>query len=105
MLDGEGGPSEGGGDACKGDVDENSLVDRECGIWHLANEGAISWAALALAIAQRWRRDASLVEPTPAAALGYRAPRPHYSVLRSRRALLLPTLDDALDRYTVERVA
>ncbi|HYY55574.1 MAG TPA: family 1 glycosylhydrolase [Candidatus Dormibacteraeota bacterium] len=81
------------------------LVDGESGIWHLANDAAITWAELARTLAALWRADAALVEARPAAALGYAAPRPPYSVLGSRRAFLLSPLDDALERYRVERAA
>ena len=81
------------------------LVDEETGVWHLANDGALSWASLAREVARLYRRDVARVEPRPAAALGFRAPRPAYSVLRSRRAVLLPALDDALERYGLDRVA
>ncbi len=42
------------------------------------------------------------MEGWPAAALGYVAPRPAYSVLGSERETLLPGLDDALARYLAE---
>ena len=81
------------------------LVDGESGVWHLANDGAVSWAELARALAARHSVDPALVDARPAAALGYAAPRPAYSVLGSRRAILLPPLDDALARYDLDRAA
>jgi dTDP-4-dehydrorhamnose reductase len=68
------------------------LIDGESGIWHLANQGDVSWAELAeLAGAD--------VEAVPAAELGWVAPRPPSSVLTSERGVLLPPLEDALARY------
>ncbi|HEU4537111.1 MAG TPA: SDR family oxidoreductase [Polyangiaceae bacterium] len=81
------------------------LGGAEGGIWHLANDGACTWAELA-------RRAAGLVgvppggvETRPASELGMRAPRPAYSALGTERPRLMPGLDDALARYVRERVA
>ena len=75
------------------------LIDEECGIWHLANTGAISWAGLAKEVAARAGYDPRLVRAEPGRKLGWIARRPHYSVLSSERAWLMPTLESALDRY------
>jgi len=79
------------------------LIDGERGIWHLANEGAISWAELARHAARHAGLDANLVEARPTAFLQLAAPRPLYSVLASERGQLLPSLEDALTRYLNER--
>jgi dTDP-4-dehydrorhamnose reductase len=79
------------------------LIDGERGLWHLANEGAQSWAELARLAAERAGLDASLVEARPAASMKFAAPRPAYVALASERAQLLPTLEDALARYLNER--
>ena len=73
------------------------LVDGESGLWHLANDGAVTWFEFARRAAAAAGADERLVEPAPAQSLP--APRPRYSVLGSERALLLPPLDDALERY------
>jgi dTDP-4-dehydrorhamnose reductase len=78
------------------------LIDRERGVWHLANAGAISWAELACYVADLAHLDACRVERRPASALGFAARRPPYSVLGSERGTLLPSLDDALARYLQE---
>jgi dTDP-4-dehydrorhamnose reductase len=75
------------------------LIDGEHGIWHLANEGAMSWSDLACEVAARAGLSAELVRPVTSRALGYAARRPASSVLRSRRGNLLPTIDSALDRW------
>lgn len=75
------------------------LIDRERGIWHLANSGALSWADLARRACAAAGVEASGLEEVPGAACGYIAKRPAYSALASERAQLLPTLDDALRRY------
>jgi dTDP-4-dehydrorhamnose reductase len=74
-------------------------IDRESGIWHLTNGHAVTWAELALKAAERAGVDASRIEARPVAACNFLAPRPRYSAMHSERAMLLPTLDDALGRY------
>ncbi|HJR06523.1 MAG TPA: family 1 glycosylhydrolase [Pyrinomonadaceae bacterium] len=79
------------------------LMDGERGLWHLANDGATSWAELARLAARSAGLDANLVEARPTAFMQLAAPRPLYTVLASERAQLLPTLEDALARYLNER--
>jgi dTDP-4-dehydrorhamnose reductase len=74
-------------------------IDRECGIWHLTNGQPVTWAELAVMAAQRAGQDASRIVAQPGAACNFAAARPGYSALHSERAVLLPTLDNALDRY------
>jgi dTDP-4-dehydrorhamnose reductase len=78
------------------------LIDGERGIWHLANQGEMSWADFARRAAEKAGLDAQLVEARPTASLGLRAPRPLYSAMTSEKGLLLPTLDHALARYVRE---
>ncbi|HEY9805073.1 MAG TPA: NAD(P)-dependent oxidoreductase, partial [Candidatus Obscuribacterales bacterium] len=75
------------------------LIDGECGIWHLANSGAIGWAELAQMVANLAGLDTAAIEARPTKDLGWLAPRPAYSALSSERGILLPSLDDAIDRY------
>jgi dTDP-4-dehydrorhamnose reductase len=77
------------------------LVDGESGIWHLANEGAATWAELARSAAEAAGLDAALVEGRPLTDLRLPAPRPRYSVLGSERGTILPPLEDALHRFVV----
>ena len=74
------------------------LIDRETGIWHVTNGGAITWAEFALRAARLAAVDASRLEPRGFDALGLRAPRPSYSALDTQRGNAMPTLDDALRR-------
>ncbi|MBD3884682.1 sugar nucleotide-binding protein [Phormidium tenue FACHB-886] len=78
------------------------LIDGECGLWHLANSGAIAWADLAQWAAQLAGLDASPIKPCSIKTLGLAAPRPTYSVLGSERGILLPDLDHAIGRYLRE---
>jgi len=75
------------------------LVDEETGIWHLANEGQITWFEFAREIASRTLHSCDLVRAVSTDSLGLAAPRPKYSALGSERGSLLPSLDDALKRW------
>lgn len=74
-------------------------IDRECGIWHLTNGHPVTWAALAEKAALRAGVDPGHLEAVPAHSCHFPATRPRYSAMSSERAILLPTLDDALGRY------
>lgn len=78
------------------------LIDGECGLWHLANPGAIAWSDLARSTAQLAGLDTSSIYACATKSLGLAAPRPSYSVLGSERGILLPELDQAIDRYLQE---
>ena len=75
------------------------LIDRECGLWHLANLGAVSWAEFARAIARLIGFDPSQVEACSTESLGLAAPRPTYTALTSERGILLPSLEGAIEQY------
>ena len=75
------------------------LVDGERGLWHLSNQGEVSWHRFAQMVAEAAGLDTGLVHGQPTAALSLVARRPAYSVLASERALLMPSLEHALDRY------
>ena len=79
------------------------LIDDETGIWHLANKGAISWADLAYETANRWKLNSIFINPMPAEDISFQAKRPAYSVLGSEKGILLPSLENALQRFFNER--
>ncbi|MDQ3916996.1 MAG: sugar nucleotide-binding protein [Acidobacteriota bacterium] len=81
------------------------LIDGERGLWHLSNQGALTWAELARRAARLAGLDADLVEARPSNSLGLVAARPRFSALASERGLLLPPLESALRRYVRERAA
>ncbi|MDQ3744853.1 MAG: SDR family oxidoreductase, partial [Acidobacteriota bacterium] len=81
------------------------LIDGERGLWHLSNQGALTWAELARRAAVLAGLDAELVEARPSSSLGLVAARPRFSALASERGLLLPPLESALRRYVCERAA
>ncbi len=78
------------------------LVDGETGVWHLANEGALSWAEFAVRIGRACGLDERLVVPLPAAVLGWPAARPASVALASRRGRMMTSLDDAIHRFAHE---
>lgn len=67
------------------------LLDGESGLWHLANQGSISWHELALQVADRGGLDSCLVEDTG-------GPRADTSLTSQRGALLRP-LGHALGEF------
>jgi dTDP-4-dehydrorhamnose reductase len=79
------------------------LIDGEKSIWHVTNECAVTWADLAMEVADRAHLNRGNVYGCAHADLQWRAARPAYSALRSERAKLLPDLQNALDRYFLER--
>jgi dTDP-4-dehydrorhamnose reductase len=75
------------------------MIDGAEGIWHLTNQGSTTWAAFAAAAARQLGISEELIDACDSSALALPAMRPHYSVLGSARGQLLPTLDDAIERF------
>jgi len=69
------------------------LLDEETGVWHLTNQGAISWHELAKQVADRAKLDAGRV-------IAIQSDEPSDTSLTSNRGLLLRPLDRALDDFT-----
>ncbi len=77
------------------------LIDGERGIWHLANAGQLSWL-------QFVRRGAELAGLPPGRVRVSSSILPHesrgsYTALGSERGMLLPSLENALERYIEAR--
>ncbi|WP_324675709.1 SDR family oxidoreductase [Hymenobacter sp. GOD-10R] len=81
------------------------LIDEERGVWHLANQGAYTWADLARLAADMASLDTSFVVPRSMQALGLPAARPIYSVLGSKQGQLLPASEERLHRCVSEVMA
>jgi len=79
------------------------LIDGADGIWHLANEGDVSWSELARKAASALGYSNDLVEDCSTEELGLAAVRPAYSVLGTDHGQRLPALEDALARFGAER--
>ena len=75
------------------------LIDNEFGVWHVANDGVATWAELVEATAKAAGVGRRTLVRAPHEELGWAAPRPAYSALRSGRGVLLPSLHDAVGRY------
>lgn len=84
------------------DASLDLLIDEESGLWHLASRGAVSWAGLAAAAAERAALPTGLIEAVTLDSLALPALRPAYSVLGSERSWIMPTLESALDRYVAD---
>jgi dTDP-4-dehydrorhamnose reductase len=75
------------------------IIDGESGLWHLANQGVLTWADLARRVAERAGLGVEKIEARSHQEMPQRARRPVYSALGSERGLLLAEVDEALDRY------
>jgi len=71
------------------------LIDGATGVWHLANQGQVSWYELAVRAARTAGADVSKVARVDG---GER----RTTVLSSERGLILPPLDSAMDRYFLD---
>lgn len=79
------------------------LVDDERGTWHLTNKGALNWADFVLENAERLHLDKGLVRSLPLEQMNRVARRPKYSVLGSEKGYLLPTIENAMQRFYDEK--
>lgn len=89
------------------DLAETSLdlfIDEEQGIWHITNEGMMTWADFGAAIADRAGLSQVKLKSRPLSEMGWKANRPLYSVLQSEKGVKLPVLEDALVRYFEQRL-
>jgi len=75
------------------------LIDGEQGLWHLANEGAVSWAELARLAAGAVGVRCETLVAFDACDMRYRARRPSYSALGTERGTILRPLDEAVAEY------
>lgn len=76
------------------DLVQNSLdilIDGERGIWHLANQGSVSWYDLACLVAERAGYSKRLIRKDASLPLNH--------TLVSERGFIMPSLDHALERY------
>ena len=78
------------------------LIDQEKGIWHLANQGEITWYDFARKAADLLQIQTETLEQKPVHAFNFSAQRPAYTVLSSSRGYLMPALEDALARFVRE---
>ena len=74
------------------------LIDGETGLWHLANDGEVSWFDFARRVAEGAGLDADLVVRDDAA-------EETSTALTSRRGILLRSFDNALDEFCAQASA
>jgi dTDP-4-dehydrorhamnose reductase len=85
-------------------VSMDLFIDDETGIWHICNDGTISWAGFAVAIAERAGFSKNRLKEMSLTEMRWRAKRPLYSVLENSRGIKLPTIDNALTRFFEQKI-
>lgn len=75
------------------------LIDGANGVWHLANEGAVTWEQWARMAAERAGIEPATLQGCPTRALRLIARRPLYTVLGTERGQILQPLETAIDCY------
>ena len=83
------------------------LIDKECGVWHLTNDGALSWKQFAIKIANKAGYDSELVGDMKAAfqKMNISARSESDFILSSQKCNLLPSLDFAINCFFRESTA
>jgi dTDP-4-dehydrorhamnose reductase len=79
------------------------IIDYESGIWHITHPAALTWYKLALMATEEARLNTKLVRAVNSRDLMFRAPRPAFSALQSKRGLLMPSLESGICRFVRER--
>lgn len=79
------------------------LIDEERSIWHISNEGDLSWYEFACEIADRAGYPVKKVRRTLINDMNWKAKRPGYSVLKSSQGIYLPSFDKAIARFLNEK--
>ena len=75
------------------------LIDKECGIWHLTNDGAVSWSEFARKIAYKAGYGPDRITGTNIRKLKWKATRPNNAVMKSIKGNFLPSLDEAINCF------
>lgn len=78
------------------------LIDNETGIWHLSCGQELSWATLAKKIADATGISTDHLKFCNAEEINFIARRPKYSVLGTKKGIVLPSFEDGLARYLHE---
>lgn len=78
------------------------FIDDEKGIWHLCNDGMISWAEFGAEIAVRGGFATTHLEERNSNEMGWKANRPLYSALQNGKGITLPPIDNAIHRFFEE---
>jgi dTDP-4-dehydrorhamnose reductase len=85
------------------DASLDLLIDRETGIWHLCNDGKISWIDFAGELAARAGYGRQNIIPKNQQDMDWKAARPAFSALESQKGIKLASLDKALQCFFEEK--
>jgi dTDP-4-dehydrorhamnose reductase len=77
------------------------LIDNEKDVWHITNDGVLSWYEFALEVVSYAGLCNELVLPQQSENMNFKAKRPKYSALTSSKGIILPPLQHALQRFFV----
>jgi dTDP-4-dehydrorhamnose reductase len=80
------------------------LIDEEKDIWHVTNNGAVSWSDFGKCLAERGGFSAAQIHEKTIEEMNLTARRPKYSALQCNRHLVMPTLENAIDRYFTDKI-
>jgi dTDP-4-dehydrorhamnose reductase len=80
------------------------LIDEETGLWHLTNEGKVSWLDFASQVADRAGYKVSNISSCVQEEMSWKAKRPTYSALESDKGIKLPLLEHAIERFFEEKI-
>ncbi len=79
------------------------FIDEEKGIWHISNDGVLSWADLARQAVERAGIKDDPINGISVHSLNLPAPRPRFCGLGSSNSMRLPGIEDALSRYFLDK--
>jgi dTDP-4-dehydrorhamnose reductase len=79
------------------------LIDEEKGIWHLCNDGHISWVDFAIELALRAGHSKNNILRKCPEEMNWKAKRPAYTVMESSRGIRLPKLESAIDIFFAQQ--
>ncbi|MEO6814754.1 MAG: family 1 glycosylhydrolase [Ginsengibacter sp.] len=80
------------------------LIDEEKGIWHLTNDGMLTWCDFAEEVALRGGYNNKNIIPRLQTEMKWKAKRPVYSALESEKGIKLPSLQSAINQYFEEKI-
>ena len=80
------------------------LIDEEKGIWHLSNDGKLTWHEFAEEVALRGGYHKKNIIPCYQEEKEWKAKRPAYSALQSQKGIKLPSLQHAIERFFEEKI-
>jgi dTDP-4-dehydrorhamnose reductase len=80
------------------------FIDGEEGLWHVTNQGSVSWSDFAREVARMGGHAPDRIVERSLEEMKWRATRPLFSGMKSRKGVDIPPLDHALERYFKETI-